>query len=122
MLFRSGAGDMRWCGGWGQGGCAHLAEDDALPDGEQVVQPAQHIVFRLLRLAVHIELLDALYRQLLLLELNFVGVRSKLVREVPYSVRECCREEHDLRRSVLGQETIAKIRWLFILLETPLTS
>jgi len=48
--------------------------------------------------AVHVELANALYRQFLLLELDLVGVGSKLIGKVPHVVGERSGEEDDLRR------------------------
>jgi hypothetical protein len=60
--------------------------------------------------AIHVELANALYRQFLLLELDLIGVRSKLVCKVPYVVRERSGKEDDLRRLCSRQET-SKIRY-----------
>lgn len=60
--------------------------------------------------AVHVELANALYRQFLLLELDLIGVRSKLVGKVPYVVRERSGKKDDLRRLRPRQEA-SKIRY-----------
>ena len=67
-----------------------------MADCEEIVDLNENLVFGFFILAVHVELLDTLYRQLLLLELDLVCIRSKFVREIPYAVREGGREEDNL--------------------------
>jgi hypothetical protein len=79
----------------------HLAEDDALADRQQAVELDEDVVFCRLVLAVHVELADAVDRELLLGELDLVGVGRKLGSKRPDEVGERRREEDVLHR--LGQ-------------------
>ena len=74
----------------------YLAEDDALSDGQEVVERNEDLVFVLLVLAVHVELPDVVDRELVALQLDLVRVRRKLVRKVAHVVGERRREEDNL--------------------------
>lgn len=84
-------------------------ENNTLADRQQVVQLHKHIVLVLLRLAVHVKLLDTLDTQLFLLQSDLIGVRRKLRRERTHMVRERRREQHKLtgfRNGILYTNTL----------------
>lgn len=75
---------------------AHFAEDDTLPDRQEVVKLNQDVVFVFLVSAVHVELTDALHGELLLLELDLVRIWCEFGGEGSDVVGEGSGEENDL--------------------------
>jgi hypothetical protein len=55
-----------------------LAEDDTLPDGQEVIERDKDFVFVLLALAVHVKLPDRVDRKLVPLQFDLVRIRGKL--------------------------------------------
>lgn len=82
---------------------AYLTKDDALADGEELVEGDEDIVFMLFVSAVHVELPYAIDRELFLLQLNFVRIWRKLVREQTDVVGEGRREQDNLHGVRAGE-------------------
>ena len=71
-------------------------EDDRRSNGEQSVELNKVLVLFFLAGAVHVELLNALNGQFLVLECDFVGVGSELARITVNVRREGGREQNNL--------------------------
>ena len=65
-----------------------LTEDDTLPNRQQAVKRNEDLIFVLFVLAVHVELTNIVYRNLVLLQLNLVCVGREFVCEIAHIVRE----------------------------------
>lgn len=78
--------------------CTHGTEDDALTNGQQVVELHKHIVLVILGVAIHVELSNQIHRQLFLLQSDFVGGGCYASREFSDHVRKGRAEEYQLTR------------------------
>ena len=66
-----------------------------------------HLVLVLFIPAIHVKLPDVVYRQLVPLQLDLVGVWREFAREVPHVIRECGGEQDNLHLlPVLGQHAV----------------
>ena len=77
---------------------ARIAEDNRLRDRQSVVEVTQRVEFPLLLLYSDEILLQPFKRQLITLDENSHRIRHELRRHVQHIVRQCCADNHHLRR------------------------